>query len=87
MFRAHGDDRSTIATWLHADGYTTGLFGKYLNSYTGGVPPGWDRWVAFDYEPDYHPYWVFTNLPRRCPGRPACPPVRQKTRRAPSAAM
>jgi N-acetylglucosamine-6-sulfatase len=72
VFKAHGDDRSTIATWLHADGYETGLFGKYLNSYTGGVPPGWDRWVAFDYEPDYHPFYVFTNLPGRCPGRPAC---------------
>jgi arylsulfatase A-like enzyme len=72
VFKARRDDRSTIATWLHADGYATGLFGKYLNSYTGGVPPGWDRWVAFDYEPDYHPYFVFTNLPRRCPGRPAC---------------
>jgi arylsulfatase A-like enzyme len=72
VFKAHGDDRSTIATWLHADGYATGLFGKYLNSYTGGVPPGWDRWVAFDYEPDYHPFYVFTNQPNRCPGRPAC---------------
>jgi arylsulfatase A-like enzyme len=72
VFRATGDDRSTIATWLRADGYQTGLFGKYLNSYTGGVPPGWDRWVAFDYEPSYHPYYVFANLPNRCPGRPAC---------------
>jgi arylsulfatase A-like enzyme len=72
VFRATGDDQSTIATWLRADGYQTGLFGKYLNSYTGGVPPGWDRWVAFDYEPSYHPYYVFTNLPSRCPRRAAC---------------
>ena len=33
-------------------GYTTGLFGKYIDAYqhaalTGYVPPGWDRWVAF----------------------------------------
>jgi arylsulfatase A-like enzyme len=46
------DDTSTVATWLHDAGYTTGLFGKYLNGYqhaavTGYVPPGWDRWVAF----------------------------------------
>jgi arylsulfatase A-like enzyme len=46
------DDRSTLATWLHDAGYTTGLFGKYLDGYqhaavTGYVPPGWDRWVAF----------------------------------------
>ncbi len=66
-FRAAGDERSTIATWLHADGYDTGLFGKYLNAYGGGVPPGWDRWVAFDYEPAYQPYLVFTNAPGACP--------------------
>jgi len=66
-FRSSGDDRSTLATWLHADGYDTGLFGKYLNSYGGGVPPGWDRWVAFDYEPAYSPYRVFTNAPGACP--------------------
>lgn len=46
------DDTSTLATWLDAAGYTTGLFGKYLDGYqhralTGVVPPGWDRWVAF----------------------------------------
>jgi arylsulfatase A-like enzyme len=40
-------DGSTVATWLHAGGYHTGLFGKYLNKYEGTyVPPGWDRWVA-----------------------------------------
>jgi len=71
-FRARGDDRSTIATWLHAAGYDTGLFGKYLNSYEGGVPPGWNRWVAFDYEPQYYPYYVFTNEPGACRSKPAC---------------
>ena len=45
-------DGSTLATWLHDGGYTTGLFGKYIDAYqhaalTGYVPPGWDRWVAF----------------------------------------
>jgi N-acetylglucosamine-6-sulfatase len=41
-------DGSTLATWLHTAGYHTGLFGKYLNGYTGtSVPPGWDRWFAF----------------------------------------
>lgn len=42
------DDRSTLATWLHDEGYRTGLFGKYLNGYgaTEYVPPGWDRWFA-----------------------------------------
>jgi arylsulfatase A-like enzyme len=46
------DDSRTIATELDGAGYTTGLFGKYLDGYqhaalTGVVPPGWDRWVAF----------------------------------------
>jgi arylsulfatase A-like enzyme len=45
-------DGSTSATWLHDQGYTTGLFGKYIDAYqhaalTGYVPPGWDRWAAF----------------------------------------
>lgn len=44
----HGVEQSTIATWLHAAGYRTGLFGKYLNGYPSGVddtyiPPGWDE--------------------------------------------
>lgn len=43
------DDVSTIATWLDAAGYRTGLFGKYLNGYTDPsiVPPGWDEWFGF----------------------------------------
>src|SRR3546814_7941787 len=32
-FRALGHDRSTIATWLQAAGYRTGLLGKYMNDY------------------------------------------------------
>jgi len=44
------DEGSTMATWLHAAGYHTGLVGKYLNGYddtdAGHVPPGWDDWVA-----------------------------------------
>ncbi len=71
-FRENGDEHSTIATWLHAAGYDTGLFGKYLNSYGGGVPPGWDRWVAFDYEPAYYPYYVFSNAPGACKRKRGC---------------
>jgi N-acetylglucosamine-6-sulfatase len=48
-FQAH--EPHTVATWLQAAGYRTGLFGKYLNGYgpagqAGHVPPGWDRWAA-----------------------------------------
>ncbi len=58
------DPSKTLATWLDAEGYETGLFGKYLNGYPfgegeGGVPPGWDRWVAFagpEPQPSYYDY-------------------------------
>jgi N-acetylglucosamine-6-sulfatase len=46
-------DSRTIATVLHRAGYTTALFGKYLNRYglaaadAHYVPPGWDHWTAF----------------------------------------
>lgn len=45
---AAGDENSTIATWLHAKGYRTGLVGKYLNGYdeSSYIPPGWDYWRA-----------------------------------------
>src|SRR3546814_518506 len=51
-FRALGHDRSTIATWLQAAGYRTGLIGKYMNDYRpeqGYVPPGWDEWYAYSH--------------------------------------
>lgn len=41
-------DQSTLATWLNAAGYRTGLVGKYLNGYKSTYkPPGWNKWVAF----------------------------------------
>jgi len=42
------DESATLATWLGAAGYHTGLVGKYLNLYPFDrgpyVPQGWDRW-------------------------------------------
>jgi len=60
-FRAFHDSR-TIATVLHSAGYTTGLFGKYLNRYGVAardahyVPPGWDRWGVFLAKTKYYDY-------------------------------
>lgn len=53
-FLPHETD--TVATRLHAAGYTTGLVGKYMNGYYAKLTrnpsglanrPGWDTWVAF----------------------------------------
>jgi arylsulfatase A-like enzyme len=46
-----GVENSTIAVWLHDDGYKTALIGKYLNGYPEGlgakyIPPGWDYWAS-----------------------------------------
>jgi N-acetylglucosamine-6-sulfatase len=49
-FRSEGYEESTIAVRLQEGGYTTGLFGEYLNYYLDEdpthVPPGWDEWHA-----------------------------------------
>ena len=73
-FTERGDDRSTIATWLHAAGYRTGLFGKYLNTYNGFfngnayVPPGWDDWFAFTKEgPGEGYYYDYGAMVRHTP--------------------
>jgi arylsulfatase A-like enzyme len=64
-FTNTGDDQSTLATWLRRDGYRTALFGKYLNGYldqasAGYIPPGWDRWNAFD-RAGYYNYRLFVH--------------------------
>ena len=47
-FREQGLHRDTIRTRLKEAGYSTGYFGKWMNSYEGRhVPPGWDSWFAF----------------------------------------
>lgn len=44
-FEAARNDADNLAIRLDTAGYRTGLFGKYVNGYTGGyVPPGWDVW-------------------------------------------
>src|SRR5215217_6601758 len=46
-FRGNGKERSTIATLLKQNGYSTGLVGKYMNGYDASYePPGWSYWYA-----------------------------------------
>src|SRR3712207_6404656 len=47
-YRGNGYEEENVATRLSDAGYRTGLFGKYLNGYSGtSVPPGWVDWFAF----------------------------------------
>jgi N-acetylglucosamine-6-sulfatase len=59
------DTSSTLATWLHDAGYTTGLVGKYLNLYpfdraAPSIPPGWDTWFAKTNQNDATVYQNYT---------------------------
>jgi N-acetylglucosamine-6-sulfatase len=57
-YKNNGYEDNNVATHLHAAGYRTGFFGKYLNGYNDTnthIPKGWDRWFAteegyFDYD-------------------------------------
>jgi arylsulfatase A-like enzyme len=61
------DERSNLAVWLQAGGYTTALVGKYLNGYPLSgqhrVPPGWSDWEAIDSTPTqrYYDYTLNEN--------------------------
>ena len=51
-FFEDGREAQTLATWLRAAGYRTGLIGKYINRYPlprnlAYVPPGWDDWRGY----------------------------------------
>jgi arylsulfatase A-like enzyme len=67
-FQSFNADGSTVATWLHAAGYRTGLLGKYLNGYGTSskdnhgayVPPGWDTWWGLPKQVQYN-YWASVN--------------------------
>jgi arylsulfatase A-like enzyme len=45
------NEGSTIATWLRAAGYRTGLAGRYITGYgvhtpPTSIPPGWESWAG-----------------------------------------
>ncbi|MFT5680860.1 MAG: N-acetylglucosamine-6-sulfatase [Myxococcota bacterium] len=56
------DDTDTMAVRFRSAGYTTGLFGKYLNEYeeiSPHIPPGWSRFVTqADNAPDWNDFEV-----------------------------
>ena len=45
-FSELGLEDSTLATWLHSEGYSTAMLGKSLNNFVPPVPPGWDLWFG-----------------------------------------
>ncbi len=56
------DHTNTLPVALQKAGYLTGLFGKYLNSYTQAsqppVPPGWTRFFGFLDPPNFYNYKI-----------------------------
>jgi N-acetylglucosamine-6-sulfatase len=60
---AQGHESDNLATRLQAGGYSTGLFGKYMNGYskTTGKPPGWTDWFAHNGGDGYFNYSVNDN--------------------------
>lgn len=65
------DEGSTIAAWLDAAGYHTGLVGKYLNGYPFGrgpfIPQGWDRWWGKQQGPATSVYRDYTLIVQGVP--------------------
>ncbi|HEX5901646.1 MAG TPA: sulfatase [Actinomycetota bacterium] len=65
------DEDATVASWLHDEGYHTGLVGKYLNGYPFGRPPfvprGWDSWSARRQGPVTSLYYDYTLIEQGMP--------------------
>src|SRR3712207_2477081 len=61
-YKSRGYENNNVATSLDGAGYRTGLFGKYLNGYSGtAVPPHWDDWFAWPHQGEYFNYDVNDN--------------------------
>ncbi|MGE0455689.1 MAG: sulfatase [Vicinamibacteria bacterium] len=63
-FVESGRESATLATWLAAAGYRTGLVGKYMNFYPmrgeapRHVPAGWSSWFATAFSEAYYGFEV-----------------------------
>ena len=61
------NNTQNLPIWLKNAGYTTALFGKYLNGYgpqSKVIPPGWSEWYALDdggAEGKYYSYYINEN--------------------------
>ena len=60
------DEINTVANVLHAAGYRTGLYGKYLQNWEAKTkaphqPPGWDEWHCFSGVPGYKKFTLNDN--------------------------
>jgi arylsulfatase A-like enzyme len=54
------DHTKTLAVWEARNGYYNCHVGKYLNTYTGAIPPGWDEWYTW-FTSQYFNYLVNEN--------------------------
>jgi arylsulfatase A-like enzyme len=62
-WRVQGHESDNLATHMQGGGYSTGLFGKYMNGYksTGAKPPGWSDFFAKNQGSGYFNYSVNDN--------------------------
>jgi N-acetylglucosamine-6-sulfatase len=62
-WRSQGHESDNLATHMQGGGYSTGLFGKYMNGYksTGAKPPGWSDFFAKNLGSGYFNYSVNDN--------------------------
>ena len=72
------DESNTLATWLQDGGYTTALFGKYLNEYPWDrgpyVPDGWSRFVGKNNTDQQQTYYGYQEIDQGVPLREGSSP-------------
>jgi N-acetylglucosamine-6-sulfatase len=85
------DESNTLATWLQGAGYTTALFGKYLNEYPWDrgpyVPAGWSRFVGKNNTDLRQTYYGYQEIDQGIPLREGSSPDAYATDRFASQAL